>query len=97
MTHRRTLILAAAVLSPLAISPAARAQPAGQALTVPHDTPVGHLEVVATFSGPMPTGVTVSRTNRIFVNFPRWGDDVPFTVAEVVHGKAVAFPDAADK
>ncbi|WP_212733139.1 L-dopachrome tautomerase-related protein [Terriglobus roseus] len=41
----------------------------------------------------MPTGVTVSRTNRIFVNFPRWGDDVPFTVAEVINGKAVPFPD----
>src|SRR3978361_1196704 len=41
----------------------------------------------------MPTGVTVSRTNRIFVNFPRWGDDVPFTVAELVHGKAVAYPN----
>ncbi len=43
----------------------------------------------------MPTGVTVSQTGRIFVNFPRWGDDVPFTVAEIVKGKAVAFPDAA--
>ncbi len=41
----------------------------------------------------MPTGVTVSRDNRIFVNFPRWGDDVPFTVAELVHGKAVAYPN----
>jgi short chain dehydrogenase len=39
-------------------------------------------------------GVTVSRTNRIFVNFPRWGDDVPFTVAEVIQGKTVAYPDA---
>ena len=57
-----------------------------------HDMPVGRLEQVATFNGPMPTGVTVSRTNRIFVNFPRWGDDVPFTVAEVVNGKAVPFP-----
>ncbi len=58
-----------------------------------HDVPVGRLEQVATFNGPMPTGVTVARTNRIFVNFPRWGDDVPFTVAEIVNGKAVAFPD----
>ena len=54
----------------------------------------GSLETVATFSGPMPTGVTVSHENRIFVNFPRWGDDVPFTVAEMVNGKAVAYPDA---
>ena len=65
------------------------------AQTLPHDTNVGRLESVATFSGPMPTGVTVSRTSRIFVNFPRWGDDVPFTVAELVNGKAVAYPDVS--
>ena len=41
----------------------------------------------------MPEGVTVSRNNRIFVNFARWGDDVPFTVAELVNGKAVAYPN----
>lgn len=58
------------------------------------DRPAGNLEVVATFDGPMPTGVTVSRDHRVFVNFPRWGDDVPFTVAEVVDGKAIPYPDA---
>ena len=52
------------------------------------------LEVVAQFDGSMPTGVTVSRDGRIFVNFPRWGDPVPFTVAEVRQGKAFAYPDA---
>jgi sugar lactone lactonase YvrE len=41
----------------------------------------------------MPTGVTVSDSGRVFVSFPRWGDDVPWTVAEVVDGKAVAYPD----
>ena len=55
----------------------------------------GKLETVAQFFGPMPTGVTVSQKGRIFVNFPRWGDDVPFTVAEIVNGKAVAFPSRA--
>ena len=65
-----------------------------QTQALPHDTAIGRLEIFATFNGPMPTGVTVSRANRVFVNFPRWGDDVPFTVAEVVHGKAVAYPDA---
>jgi len=44
---------------------------------------LGNPEVVATFHGPMPTGVTVSHTGRIFVNFPRWGDKVDYTVAEV--------------
>jgi hypothetical protein len=58
------------------------------------DEPAGSLEVVATFPGPMPTGVTVSHHGRIYVNFPRWGDDVPFTVAEVKDGNAVAFPNA---
>ncbi len=53
----------------------------------------GTIEVVALFDGAMPTGVTVSRSGRIFVNFPRWGDDVPFTVAELKDKKPVAFPD----
>ena len=51
-------------------------------------------EPVARFYGPMPTGVTVSHEGRIFVNFPHWGDPVPFTVAEIVNGKAVAYPNA---
>ena len=32
----------------------------------------------------MPTGVTVSETGRIFICFPKWGDDVKFTVAEIL-------------
>jgi sugar lactone lactonase YvrE len=44
--------------------------------------------------GPMPTGVAVSKDGRIFVNFPRWGDPVEFTVAEIKEGKAIAYPDA---
>ena len=43
----------------------------------------------------MSTGVTVSHQGRIFVNFPRWGDEVPFTVSEIRDGEAVAFPDKA--
>lgn len=53
------------------------------------------LEVVAEFNGAMPTGVTVSQDHRVFVNFPRWGDPAPFTVAEVRGGQAVPYPDAA--
>lgn len=59
------------------------------------DRPLGQLGTVATFDGPMPTGVTVSRTGRIFVNFPKWGDKVDFTVAEVKQGRAVAYPSLA--
>ncbi len=54
---------------------------------------VGKLEVVALFNGPMPTGVTVSREGRIFVNFPQWGDKVAYTVAEVKKAKTVPYPD----
>jgi sugar lactone lactonase YvrE len=49
-------------------------------------------EVVAEFDDLMPTGLTVTDDERVFVSFPRWGDDVPFTVAEVVNGKAVPYP-----
>lgn len=84
MNVRHSLLLAVS----LALPPALVAQQAAI------DQPVGQLETVATFNGPMPTGVTVSHGNRIFVNFPRWGDDVPFTVAEIVNGNAVAYPNA---
>ena len=59
------------------------------------DRSVGRFEMVATFDGPMPTGVTVSRAGRVFVNFPKWGDKVDFTVAEVIQNRAIAYPDAA--
>jgi sugar lactone lactonase YvrE len=57
--------------------------------------PAGHLRPAATFIGPMPTGIAISRSNRMFVNFPRWGDAVDYTVAEVIDGKNVAFPNLA--
>jgi sugar lactone lactonase YvrE len=62
---------------------------------LPSEEPVGVLEPVAYFNGAMPTGVTVSQKGRIFVNFPKWGDEVSFTVAEVRDGKAVAYPNEA--
>jgi sugar lactone lactonase YvrE len=42
----------------------------------------------------MPTGVAVADDGRIFVCYPRWGDDVPFTVAELRDGREVPYPDA---
>lgn len=42
----------------------------------------------------MPTGVTVANDGRIFVNFPKWGDHVEYTVAEVKEGKTYAYPNA---
>src|SRR5271166_675048 len=55
---------------------------------------IGQLDVVATFNGPLPTGVTVAPNGRIFVNFPKWGDPVEYTVAEVKDGKTLPYPDA---
>lgn len=60
---------------------------------LPTDESLGALEPVAYFNGAMPTGVTVSHKGRIFVNFPKWGDDVSFTVAEIRKGETVAYPD----
>ena len=61
---------------------------------LPQEKTVGSIESVASFYGAMPTGVTVSQSRRIFVNFPRWGDDVDYTVAEVKNGETVAYPNA---
>ena len=60
---------------------------------LPFSEPFGALEPVAFFNGAMPTGVTVSHKGRIFVNFPKWGDDVKFTVSEIRDGQPVAYPD----
>ena len=69
------------------VAPADPARSPGMTPAFFTDAPHGALDVVATFEGPMPTGVTVSKTGRIFVNYPRWGDPVEFTVAEVTPGK----------
>jgi sugar lactone lactonase YvrE len=63
--------------------------------SLPAEQPIGQIEPVAYFYDAMPTGVTVSRKGRIFINYPRWGDDVPFTVAELRDGKGVAYPNGA--
>src|SRR4051794_16105866 len=79
-----------------------KAQPAGadmHALTRSENqkiATVGTLTPVVLFPDkPMPTGVAVALSGRIFVNFPRWGDPVEFTVAEIKDGKPVPFPDLA--
>ncbi|HEX4796579.1 MAG TPA: L-dopachrome tautomerase-related protein [Humisphaera sp.] len=59
---------------------------------IPPSEDVGNVETIAYFNGPMPTGVTVSHSGRIFVSYPKWGDPVKFTVAEIKEGQAVAYP-----
>ncbi|MEG0120056.1 L-dopachrome tautomerase-related protein [Pseudomonas fluorescens] len=85
------LLSAAAFGAPFAHAINAVALPAD----APADRSFGKLEQVHAFYDAMPTGVTVSETGRIFVNFPRWGDNVPFTVGEIRDGKVVAYPNAA--
>jgi sugar lactone lactonase YvrE len=58
------------------------------------DRVIGNIEPIFRFYDAMPTGVTVAADGRIFVNFPRWGDDVPFTVGVIRDGKVEAYPDA---
>ncbi|WP_144553997.1 L-dopachrome tautomerase-related protein [Peribacillus simplex] len=59
---------------------------------LPMEKYFGQFELVHAFYGAMPTGVSVSETGRIFVCFPKWGDDVQFTVAEIVEGKLQPYP-----
>ena len=51
------------------------------------DRPIGRLEPVFEFYDAMPTGVSVAAGGRIFINFPRWGDAVPYTVGEIRDGR----------
>ena len=39
------------------------------------------------------TGIAISANNRMFVNFPKWSENVPISVAEIKNGKIIAFPD----
>jgi sugar lactone lactonase YvrE len=79
----------AAGLFVLALAPAS-----SRAQGIATDQSIGKLEVVAKFFEAMPTGITVADDGRIFVNFPRWGDAVEATVAEIIDGKAIPFPSS---
>jgi sugar lactone lactonase YvrE len=64
------------------------------ASALPTVRPAGSAELVHAFDVQMPTGVTVADDGRIFVCYPRWGDPVEFTVAELVDDEEVAYPAA---
>ncbi|NLR94268.1 SMP-30/gluconolactonase/LRE family protein [Flammeovirga agarivorans] len=49
------------------------------------------LELVSTSSAQW-TGVAVSKKNRVFVNYPKWSENVPVAVAEIINGKPVPYP-----
>src|SRR3954467_2992890 len=53
------------------------------------------LQQVASFEHQV-TGMSVSKDGRIFVNFPRWTEDAPISVAEVTRdGQIKPYPDDA--
>jgi sugar lactone lactonase YvrE len=57
------------------------------------ETRDSRLQPVATFDHQV-TGVTVAPDGRIFVNFPRWTEDAPVSVAELMpDGSTKPYPD----
>jgi sugar lactone lactonase YvrE len=81
MTRSLTALAVALLTGTMASALPARAQEGKAALTK-----------VASFEHQV-TGITVARDGRIFVNFPRWSEDAPVSVAELKDGKPVPFPD----
>jgi sugar lactone lactonase YvrE len=71
----------------LVLASAVFAMPAGA-----QQRPSAKLEKVASFEHQV-TGVAVAQDGRIFVNFPRWTEDSPISVAEVKNGRLVPYPD----
>jgi sugar lactone lactonase YvrE len=51
------------------------------------------LQLVARFPDRQITGIAVSENGRIFVNLPRWTQDVPVSVGELKDGGIVPYPD----
>jgi hypothetical protein len=45
------------------------------------------------FNDPMPTGVTVSQSGRMFLCHPRWGLPMPATLVELRDGERVPYPN----
>ena len=83
LLDRRTLLAGTAAVTLAAATSARAAAPA--------------LELVATFTSPRQvTGVAVSKTGRVFVNFPRWEEDVAISVGELMpDGSVTPFPNGA--
>ncbi len=50
------------------------------------------LEPVA-FSDHHWTGLAVTKEGQLFVNYPRWSENVPVSVAEIKDGKVIPFPN----
>lgn len=64
------------------------------ALLKVHSAPVV-LKEIASFPREQVTGIAVSTTGRIFVNFPYWADEHGVSVAELKDDQPVPYPDPA--
>ncbi|KAA9345697.1 SMP-30/gluconolactonase/LRE family protein [Adhaeribacter soli] len=55
----------------------------------------GRLTKVIGFTGAQVTGITIADNGRMFANFPRWHDFIPFSVVEIMpDGNVKAYPDS---
>ena len=85
---RITWVSAAVVTGLLATASVAQRDPTSAGVGLARLSPVASFEHQV-------TGVTVARDGRIFVNFPRWTEDAPISVAEVAKdGRISAYPSA---
>lgn len=95
MVHRRSL-LAGSLVAALAAAPGMRGLARSQAMAPgPAAALPGpfRLEAAADFEHQV-TGVAVSAEGRVFVNFPRWTEDSPVSVAELGRdGSLKPYPD----
>ncbi|NUZ06115.1 L-dopachrome tautomerase-related protein [Piscinibacter koreensis] len=82
-SHRAVALSAAALVAALCGSPAQAQRDSASAPA---------LTLVASFDHQV-TGVTVAEDGRVFVNFPRWTEDAPVSVAELKNGRLVPYPD----
>jgi len=91
---RSALLLCSVALGGSGLSGPVLAQPSASAQEpVAGTAGTNGLTQVAHFEHQV-TGVTVAGDGRIFVNFPRWTEDAPVSVAELKDGKPVPYPDA---
>lgn len=83
--------------APAAITSAMALLLSSASLAQQNDAPrpggAGRLQLVARFEHQV-TGVTVAADGRIFVNFPRWTEDAPVSVAEITgDGQVKPYPN----
>ena len=104
LRHRSSLVILPAVVAGLLATGCRGESAAPSRSTTPSSatgepaatTSVASTATVAVRTPKQVTGVAVSKTGRIFVNFPRWVDEPTPSVAEVAaDGSLVPYPDAA--